>query len=523
MNGSRPIAGLIIAMLGMGYVLLSLLLSTSNQLGGFFGYLLAGSILLGVGKPKTAVVVLLVASGYIDLAKRLLVVADRVSYTDLAFVLGIAPALMAGATIGVFLQVLQGRIRFGKTQLQALGVIILTLVLSLIVARKASGGTMAALQEVGNTAGYACFLFVIPLLYSKFTDQVKLIRTVLIAYLPIPIYGIYQAAFGLAEYEIEYLKTGMSILIKQLLTGDVRPFSTLNSPTALGAICGIMALLAFLSGPLTRPGRKMPHPLHFFLGIIYIGGLLASTSRSDFFIPILGAIMALTALSPMAIRLFYLIAVTSYIGLIMISGWLQERLADIQIFISTLLPPEFDFIEQLTRVQTFSDRLEGFRNLANNPQVWSFFGVTEEVSESIYSHDPLTQSLLAYGVVPVGIVILVCVLVLSRIHAGIISIHNRQERWMAALALGTTAGIVATSMLSGSRTSIFPITVFLWLMLGIIWARIVAPKSDKEATASTENPAFVPSRMPPNARLYPAIPRGNFQKTPFLRTPFKNQ
>lgn len=499
-------------MLGMGYVLLSLLLSTGNQLGSLFGYLLVGSILLGVCNPKSAIMVLLVACGYIDLAKRLLVVADKVSYTDLAFVLGIAPALMAGATMGVFLQIIQGRIRFGKTQLQALGVIIITLILSLITARRATGGTMAALQEVANTAGYACFLLVIPLLYSSLEDQVKLIRTVLLAYLPIPIYGIYQAAFGLAEYEIEYLKTGMSILIKQLITGDVRPFSTLNSPTALGAVCGIMALLAFLSGPLDGTRKKFPHPLHFLFGLSYVGGLLASTSRSDFFIPLLGALVALTALSPTAIRLFYLIAGSCYIGLIMISGWLQERLADIQIFISTILPPEFDFVEQLTRVQTFSDRLEGFRNLASNPQVWSLFGVTKEVSESIYSHDPLTQSLLAYGVVPVTLVILVCLVLLSRIHSGILLIQDRRERWMAALALGTTAGVVATSMLSGSRTSIFPITVFMWLMLSIVWARIVAPKSDQTQISSEKKDSIMPSSMNHETRLYRPTPRSRFQK-----------
>lgn len=508
-------------MLSMGYVLLSLLLSSGNQLGGLFGYLLAGSILLGVCNPKSAIIVLLVACGYIDLAKRLLVVADKVSYTDLAFVLGIAPALMAGIIIGAFFQIIQGRLRFGKTQLQALGVILITLILSLITARKANGGTMTALQEVANTAGYSCFLFVIPLLYSNLTDQIKLIRTVLIAYLPIPIYGIYQAAFGLAEYEIEYLKTGMSILIKQLLTGDVRPFSTLNSPTALGAVCGILALLSFLSGPLNDARKKLPGFLQFLLGMCYIGGLLASTSRSDFFIPILGALIAFTALSPTAIKLFYLVAVTCYLGLIMISGWLQERLADIQIFISTLLPPEFDFVEQLTRVQTFSDRLEGFRNLASNPQVWSFFGVTEEVKESIYSHDPLTQSLLAYGVIPVSLVILVCFVLLSRIHSGILLIPDQRERWMAALALGTTAGVVGTSMLSGSRTSIFPITVFIWLMLGIVWARIVAPKSDPTQINSEKKKSITSSLMVREALLYSPTTKRSFQKGHFWNIPFK--
>ena len=509
-------------MLSMGYVLLSLLLSTGNQLGSLFGYLLAGSIVLGVCNPKSAIVVLLVACGYIDLAKRLLVVADKVSYTDLAFVLGIAPALMAGVTMGVFLQIIQGRIRFGKTQLQALAVIIITLMLSLITARRATGATMATLQEVANTSGYACFLFVIPLLYSSLEDQVKLIRTVLLAYLPIPIYGIYQAAFGLAEYEIEYLKTGMSILIKQLLTGDIRPFSTLNSPTALGAVCGIMALLAFLSGPLDGKLKKFPHPLNLALGLCYTGGLIASTSRSDFFIPILGAILTLTALSQTAIRVFYLIAGSCYIGLIMISGWLQERLADIQIFISTLLPPEFDFVEQLTRVQTFSDRLEGFRNLASNPQVWSFFGVTEEIRESIYSHDPLTQSLLSYGVIPVILVIVVCLILLSYIHSQILQIQDRRERWMAALALGTTAGVVATSMLSGSRTSIFPITVFMWLMLGIVWTRIVAPRPDQTQISTGKKNSMMPSLMNPEARLYSPAPMKRLRMGRFPKSPFKH-
>jgi len=512
MNQSRSPAGMIFAVIGMGYVLLSLLLSTGNQLGGFFGYLLGGSLLFGIWRPKAAVLLMLIISGYIDWAKRLLVVADRVTFTDLAFVLGLAPALMAGITIGAFFQGIQGRLAFGKNQLKAILVILVTLVVSLIIARKESGGVMAALQEVANTAGYSCFLFVIPLLYSKAEDQVKLIRWVLIAYLPIPLYGIYQAAFGLADYEIEYLKTGMSILIQQLITGDVRPFSTLNSPTALGAICGIMALWSFLSGPLTAKGRRFPHPVHFVLGICYVGGLLASTSRSDFFILIFGTVMTLTLMNPFLLKLFYGFAISGYITLILISGWLQSRLADIQIFISTLLPPEFQFIEQLTRVQTFSDRLEGFRQLSSNSQVWSLFGVSDEVRESIYSHDPLTQSLLAYGAVTVGLIIVIFGWLLTRTHRRMHLIKEPRERWLAALALGTAGSVVATSMLSGSRTSIFPITVFLWLMLGFIWARISANQKNVVAGEAANSlpkplrqshhrflPASVMERMPSSA------------------------
>lgn len=463
-------------------------------------------MLFGVWRPKEAVLLMLIVSGYIDWAKRLLVVADRVTFTDLAFVLGLAPAMMAGISVGAFFQGIQGRLQMGKNQLKAIIVIFVTLVISLVIAKKQSGGTMAALQEVANTAGYACFLFVIPLLYSKLEDQVKLIRWVLIAYLPIPIYGMYQAAFGLADYEIEYLKTGMSILIQQLITGDVRPFSTLNSPTALGAICGIMALWSFLSGPLSAQRRRLPRPLHIILGICYLGGLLASTSRSDFFIILIGSIMTVTVLNPLMLRLFYTVAAVSYITLILIAGWLQERLADIQIFISSILPPEFYFVEQLTRVQTFSDRLEGFRQLSSNKHVWSFFGVSDEVKESIYSHDPLTQSLLAYGVVPVGLFILIVLWVLHRTHRGLFLIKERRERWLAALALGTAGSVVATSMLSGSRTSIFPITVFLWLSLSLVWARISA--NQKKVVQPTPGPTSPLPRNQPLHRFMPTAPMG---------------
>jgi hypothetical protein len=90
---------------------------------------------------------------------------------------------------------------------------------------------------------------------------------------------------------------------------------------------------------------------------------------------------------------------------------------------------------------------------------------------------------------------------------------------MAALALGTTSGVVATSMLSGSRTSIFPITVFMWLMLSIVWARIVAPKSDQTQISSEKKSSIIPSSMNDEARLYRPNPRSRFQKRHFPEYP----
>ena len=63
---------------------------------------------------------------------------------------------------------------------------------------------------------------------------------------PVAIYGIVQQVEGFQLFEIAYLRTGLSIEIKQLLTNRVRAFSTLNSPTALGAISALMMVVAMV-------------------------------------------------------------------------------------------------------------------------------------------------------------------------------------------------------------------------------------------------------------------------------------
>ena len=494
MNQRLPLAGILVAGLGLCYVLFSLMLSGGNQLGDFFGYLLIAALIFGLIQPKISVLLMLAACGYMDWAKRLLVVADKVTQTDLTYVLSLAPGLMAGITLGTLLQAIQGRFRLGWLQVQALLVICFAMSISLVLSIKQSGGLMNALQEVANVAGYSFLLFVIPLLYPKYEEQVRLVRRVIFCYLPVAIYGMYQAAFGLADFEIAYLRTGMSILIGQLLSGEIRPFSTLNSPTALGVICGLLTLLAWASGPLNSRPRRLPTIGMALTGLMFFCGLLASTSRSDFIILIFGSIITWGSLRLNFLRLFYFTSSLAFLGLIISASWLQMRLADIQNFISSIIPPDTAFIESLTRVQTYSDRLEGFRHLSSNAQVWSLFGLSPEVAETIYSHDPLTQSLVSYGLVPVGIAIFFGIILLKRAHGGILRIKDKRERWLAALCLGGVGGILTTSLLGGSRTSIFPVMVFVWLMLSILWSRI--EQAARPLSETTKEPHLNPRMLP---------------------------
>jgi hypothetical protein len=495
------------AIIGIGcvmalYFIVSLMMTSGNQLGLLFRLILAGAALLGIWRPKAGVVLLLLMCGYTDLMKRLLVLVDKISYEDMTYVLATPPVLMVSLTVGTLAKCLGGSLKFGPLQTKSLGFITLCSVATLISSIGSYSGFSTTAQDLANGAAYSTFLLVIPLLFPDMASQMKLLKIVLIGYLPVAAYGVYQAMFGLAYFEVEYLKTGLSILISQLTTGEVRPFSTLNSPTALGAVCGMFALLAFLSGPLQTRSSTLPRMSALLVGICYVAGMIASTSRSDLFIIFAGAVMAFAALRRSSTSIVYGFALVSYVVLIFSAAWLQDRLANMQAVVSYYLPPNSVFIDQFTRVQTFSDRLEGFRHLVSDSRIWTLFGAGANVRDTLTSHDPLTSALLAHGVVPVTGAIVFLIALLTRVHRNIWALRDSRLRWMAAACLGTVWGLVATSMISGNRMNIFPVNVFMWLLLAMMWsAGAAAASAPAVEPIGAAGPVGFPP--PPSRQRYP--------------------
>ncbi len=468
-----------VAIIGIGlcaalYFIVSLMMTSGNQLGLLFRLILAGAALLGIWQPRRGVFMLVLLSGYTDLMKRMLVLVDKITYEDLTYVLATPPVLMLSITVGTLAKCMAGSLKFGSVQIKSLGLVAMCAVAALVTAAKSASGFATMAQDLANGAAYSAFILVIPLLFPEIKDQLKLLKTVFIGFVPVALYGMYQAMFGLANFEVEYLKTGLSILISQIITGEVRPFSTLNSPTALGSICAMLALMAFLSGP--------------------------AESRSDLFIIFAGGVMAVAALRQSTTRFVYGVALGCYTALILAATWLQDRLADMQAFVSYYLPPESVFIDQITRVQTFSDRLEGFRHLVSDGRIWTLFGASENVKGSLASHDPLTSALLAHGVIPVVILLVFLCFLLVRIHRSIWALQDSRQRWIAAASLGIVLGLVATCMVSGNRMTIFPVNLFMWLFVGVMWANTSGQRSMVPAAAETP---VMPPAPPVVRQVYP--------------------
>src|SRR5690606_15478089 len=86
------------------YAALDIVMAGGNQLGNLAYYMMIGSGIYALINPRAAVYILIVYSAYLDVLKRLLLVAGSVSWFDIYWAMGIAPVTAAGAYFGVLAQ-----------------------------------------------------------------------------------------------------------------------------------------------------------------------------------------------------------------------------------------------------------------------------------------------------------------------------------------------------------------------------------------------------------------------------------
>ncbi len=469
MNRSSGVFTILAAGLFGLFAIASIMLGEGNTLANVFFYLIIGGCGLALMAPKPAFVVFLFACGYIDLFKRLMVVSGRVSMDDLYYVLGLAPAMLSCIVVSLLLRGLMGAIPMTRKQgflfLVACGVVLINAVLSALDPDRSIG---KILQGTANGGLYGMLIFVVPMIIKSTDELLRLFKLVLWIFLPVAVYGIAQQALGFRDFEIAYLQTGLSIEIKQLFTDRVRAFSTLNSPTALSIVCGILVVIPFALG-WVRVGsdrkRLIRPPMMILFTICYLGGLAASTGRSGFlmsFIFVLGIFCFRSKTGTLA---FYAVGLSSFVALVLSARFLLDS---IEQFTLTLLA-KFGgvFREETINVNTFSDRLFGFTNVLLNPDAYTFFGygptAGTDPKDPLYNHDLISNSLVRFGAVPLFVMLACTVGFLIWTHRHILSIQDRRIRYVAATLLASAMAIFGISSTCGNVLSIFPANVFLWL------------------------------------------------------------
>ena len=485
-NGPGVLVAIIVTALLAVYTASSIILGGGNQLADFFFYIMVGGGVLGVIAPKISFWVFLLQCAYLDLLKRLLIIGGSVEMIDLFWVLGVAPVTMVGIVLG-----LVSRGLFGKFDAEVGDVrrLIAAVALNVLLAAYTflkGGGIGGTLRVVANGSCYAVLLFVIPILFRTPTEIVGCVRKLIFIFLPVAIYGVYQQAFGFLPFEIDYLKTGLSIEIKQLESDRVRAFSTLNSPPSLSVVCcSLAALVAAISFSRAKDlGKGFSPPMALMAMFIFIAGWVASTARSGIImlpVAILGTVLFQNR---RGVKWFYGVTIGVFLLLVILAPWIY---ANIFVWTDDLISMTGggQFVRNLVNMNSYVDRLQGFVNVLANPQAYSWFGIggVDERDSSFYNHDPVSDALLSYGVVGLGLGVIVCGFLLWRLHGIVLEMRSPVMRALAAASLANAAGNVAVSMINGNLLGVYPINVFFW---GCISFAVALRRNDDMAVSEAK-------------------------------------
>jgi hypothetical protein len=445
---------------------------------------------VAIVNPKAGLYLLILSTGYLDLIKRLGILTNSLSETDIVVTLAVAPALSASVCAGAAIHHICGGGKLKGWQWVLLWTVLGLVVAIFLQSFLHAAGTLSALQEFANSGSYLPLIFVAGLILPGPDDLRRFLKFCLWVYVPVALYGIWQQFFGLTDFELDYLKSGFTTDIRLLDDVRMRPFSTLNSPHALSvcmAICSGLAAFVPLKG-LKRAGWQI------LLALLFAAGCLATFVRSGWVLLVLAWIVWVCCRQRVSTLLMYGAAAA---GLVMLMCNADTLLKSLDQF-ENYLPSDGDLEDQAFRLGTFSDRLFSFRNVLTNPAFHTWFGYSDskiadmvEGSHEDIAHEQLGQILIKYGFVGLGLFATVLLLGLWYAHRAIFRQRNSVYRESMLGCLSLLIATLFSGMLFGSHLGVFPVGVFFALIAGCFCALAMCQGEELKQPSKTESKALL--------------------------------
>lgn len=479
----RIITAIVGVAAGVG-VILFITSSSSNIIAVTSIVIGAGLCVTCIVSPRNGVYVLVGLSLYLDFLKRLLLLAGNIDFNDVGMVLAVAPLMAAGLVLSVLTRQAFHRLELTRVDIAFFFIGGLMMALTFAIGVRDGGFGLEAVKFALNSS---CYVFLVPVITRVFDtseEVMRLLRFTTFAAIPVALYGIWQQLFGFSDFEISYLRTGLTVTVELLYGMSLRPFSTLNSPTALSAISGSVAVLALL--PIfngRRHGYSRLGPLLLFA--IYVAACIASASRAGNVIWILGIVGAWAFHSRARVRALYILAFAGFVALLASAEYIQNHLAEWD-------PSQYAttaFTSQATGIQTYSDRLQGFINLTRSTAMYSPFGLSQEMLNSplTYNHDAFSWVLTHFGVFPTGTLLVILFMGVRMAHRRIFSMERNATRLTATVAMSTILAIAATSVLfGGAYSTVFPQNLLLWMLVAVVVVLLGAPAQPTDSSKADE-------------------------------------
>jgi hypothetical protein len=469
----------IVAVLLILYVTVSILTSGGNALSEAMLYLAVLGLFIGILNPKAGMMFVFVCGNYLDFFKRFLAVSGSFSFSDVIKTLAVAPV----ATIGVFAGLMVNYSRQHETGLPKYRFILALFISGIVVGASMTGGQSMStvMQSAANSALYVALIAFAGTLYQNVDAQHRLMRTLMLLFIPVVLYGWVQLEAGYNRIEVLYALSGLSSIVNPLIHPSLveykRVFSTMNSSVAytlVGSILGVYALLfGFGKGFFPR-----------FAGVVFAVVCLSShipgAGRTGWVVVIIAIFCYYIFRSSKLTLAAYVLAGGGTVFFLarakQIGEWLVRN--------TQSLLGGSDFSERAINMGTFSSRTQGVHEWMTNPRLFSWFGLPQKELKAAGAHDMVGQLYTSVGVVGLSLALIFIIVSLVYLHRNLLRIRDRDASKLAAFFMANVFALLMGAVFSGSSLHVFPVNVYFWLMVGLLFQIIENDKQQRRELAT---------------------------------------
>lgn len=505
-NVSQAISrGLMIAIfmaLGL-YVVIDVMLAEGRSLAQLYLYIAIAAFIFGAVSARPAFFLCLITTGYIDLFKRLMAAFGRPQPQDLYYILGVPPLLIAGAVANVLIQFLIGRKKLQVIHLWTFGTSCALLGFALLQAASNSG--YRAMGDAVNQGAYAFLLFLVPEIIPSPQDRARIFRWMVPIFTGVAIYMLRHHFFGLADFEYDYLASGLSIESRILWENDgaLRGFSTMAGAAVVAVFCSIMPMVVLV---VPKKNGNKPTAVEMFmrvmLAVLFLYAAWTTVSRGGWVCGIAAYMVYFILKTKRRATIGYAMGGLAFFALIFSAPVMRKNntLGAIEDFLRNFVGSgDNAYAKRAIVMGTANDRLKGWANLTTNPDVWTPFGFKhagirlDEGGAGImeYGHDFIIEFLIKAGYVPMFILIAVGGFLFVKINQMYFQIPpDSEERKVNRIALAVGGGIFVGGFGNGAQLWVYPQNFYFFLSLAVVFTLYVNEWKRKRM------PVFAPIEEP---------------------------
>ncbi|NJM37492.1 MAG: hypothetical protein HC845_06295 [Akkermansiaceae bacterium] len=484
-NLSRLILPLLFVPLAI-IAIINLLTGGGNQLGNTFFLLILFAGAMGLLAPRVGLLVFIVLQFYVDFLKRLLVLGDTLSNQDVMISLGMGPVIVVMACVNITLQCITGKIPFFNKRdiIYFSGCVGVSLAgLALSKDSPGSGGFAAIAQSLLGSSMLGMTAYASYAIIRDKADQHKVLKYIVLGAVPMAMYTFYQRFVGISGWEEEYIRTGLSRVLYSfyLIDGidDMRPFSTLNTHTTVGAVSGVMFLIAALLMTRAKGFFGVSKNYRWFylaISLVFIGSCYLSKNRTTYALPIFGLVLVFLFNGGWRTLLFYASSLAFFVWIVINSEWINDSILGWSAQLESTA-----FGKAFGSLGTYQARLTGFMQLTE-PTNWKPFGLNE--NSTAKAHDMITETLLKVGYVPLFFALMIGATIVSWWHRKCLKIHQPDERKFMITLTAIIVSLGVCSLAYGNLLFVAPVNSLLGIMIGLGMSTIRRDQVEKKAAAS---------------------------------------